>query len=668
MKSIKTFYTKYLHNSIVLCAVLALVINFIIEAVSRMSVFACLDYMTGSPMTFLYNAFMIFFTFSLAYLVRRRIFVYIMVSIFWLGTGITNGIILTNRITPFTVTDLSMLSSVISIIPVYLSTVQIVLAAAAAVVLVVALVLAFIFMPKRKQKINYKKSFVGVLIIGLALFGLTNVAVDRNWVSTYFGNLNYAYRDYGFPYCFINTWLNTGISAPQDYSAGEISGIFTADELKELSASASGANSAPASGNSEERKPNVIMLQMESFFDPTLMKNLQFSEDPVPNYRKLKEQYSEGFLTVPAIGAGTANTEFEVLSGMRVRFFGPGEYPYKSILTDETCESLAYDLKKLGYGTHAIHNHRGAFYGRNKVFPNMGFDTFTSLEYMNSVSKTPKNWAKDSVLTDEVISALKSTKSEDFVYTISVQGHGQYPTDKVIENPDVTMSGITVASEANAFEYYLQQIHEMDQFLGDLINALNKFNEPTVLVIYGDHLPGLTISNEDLVNKDVYQTQYVIWNNIGLEKQDKDLYAYQLGAEVLGQIGIHEGIMTKYHQDHMKDPDYLTNLKALQYDMLYGKGYIFGQIGQNGPYKSVDMKMGVRPIKVDKVVKIGGKYYIKGENFTPYSKVSIDGKVLDTIFLGPSVLGLLEEANPNDVSKMKVSQVEKNNEILSTTE
>ncbi len=631
--------------------------------------FACLDYMTGSPMTFIYNAFMIFFTFSLAYLVRRRIFIYIMVSIFWLGTGITNGIILSNRITPFTVTDLSMLSSVISIIPVYLSTVQIVLAAVAAVILVVALILAFIFMPKRKQKINYKKSFAGVLIIGLALFGLTNLAIDRNWVSTYFGNLNYAYRDYGFPYCFMNTWLNTGISAPQNYSAGEIAGIFTSDELKELrSEVSSGGSNASASENGGERKPNVLMLQMESFFDPTLMKNLQFSEDPVPNFRKLKEQYSSGFLTVPAIGAGTANTEFEALSGMRVRFFGPGEYPYKSILTDETCESLAYDLKKLGYGTHAIHNHRGAFYGRNKVFPNLGFDTFTSLEYMNSVSKTPKNWAKDSVLTDEIISALESTKGEDFVYTISVQGHGQYPTSKVIENPDVTVSGITVASEDNAFEYYLQQIHEMDQFLADLTDALNKLNEPTVLVIYGDHLPGLTISNEDLVNGDVYQTQYVIWNNLGLEKQDKDLYSYQIGAEVLNQIGIHEGIMTKYHQDHMKDPDYLANLKALQYDMLYGKGYIFGQIGQDGPYKPDDMKMGVRPIKVDKIVKIGGKYYIKGENFTPYSKISIDGKILDTIFLGPSVLGLLEEANPNDVSKMKVSQVEKNNEILSTTE
>ncbi|HVI39636.1 MAG TPA: LTA synthase family protein [Anaerovoracaceae bacterium] len=655
----KSFFEKYLHNSIALCVLLSFTINFIIESVSRRSVFDCLDYLTHSPMTFLYNTFLIFFTFSIAYLVKRRIFVYVMVSIFWLATGITNGVILCYRTTPFTVTDLALAESVMSIIPNYLSTVQIVLAVVAAAMIIVALVLVFIFMPKHKQKINYKKSIAGVAVLGLAMFGLTNLAISQYWVSTYFGNLNYAYRDYGFPYCFVNTWLNTGIHVPNGYSSDEILGIFTKDELKDLT-------SVPVTNNGDERRPNVIMLQLESFFDPTLMNGLTFSEDPVPNFHKLEGKYSSGFLTVPSTGgAGTANTEFEVLTGMSVRFFGPGEYPYKSVLKDETCESLAYDLKRLGYGTHAIHNHRGAFYGRNKVFPNLGFDTFTSLEYMNNVTKTPKNWAKDGVLTDEILAALKSTDSEDLVYTISVQGHGQYPTTKMIENSDVTVSGITVESDAYAFDYYLQQIHEMDKFIGELTKALANFDEPTVLVMYGDHLPGLNIESTDLVNKSVYQTRYVMWDNFGMEKQEKDIYSYQLSADVLNRIGIHEGVLTKYHQDHQKDPTYLSNLKALQYDMLYGKDYIFGEAN---PFEPTKMKMGVKEIKVENVVEIGKKYYIKGQNFTPFSKISIRDKVLDTIFLGPTVLGLLEEVKPEDVSKMKVSQVEKNNEILSTTE
>ena len=227
------------------------------------------------------------------------------------------------------------------------------------------------------------------------------------------------------------------------------------------------------------------------------------------------------------------------------------------------------------------------------------------------------------------------------------------------------MAGIKVKSDAYAFEYYLQEIHEMDEFLETLTAALEAYDEPTVLVMYGDHLPSLNIDNVDLVNKNVYQTQYVIWDNFGMEKKDQDLYSYQLSAEVLDQIGIHEGVLTKYHQDHKKDNNYLANLKAIQYDMLYGKEYIFGEIN---PFNPTDMKMGVKPIKVEKVVVIGKKYYIKGENFTPFSKISIGDNVLDTIFLGPTVLGLLEEVKPENVSKMKVSQVEKNNEILSTTE
>ena len=131
------------------------------------------------------------------------------------------------------------------------------------------------------------------------------------------------------------------------------------------------------------------------------------------------------------------------------------------------------------------------------------------------------------------------------------------------------------------------------------------------------------------------------------------------------RLGISAGMLTKYHQDHRNDKHYKENLEALSYDMLYGKEYIYG--GKN-PYKPSDMKMGVKEIKIDEIVQIGENYYIKGQNFTEFSKVSLNGKVLKTAYLGPTILALNEEVDPNDVDKMKVSQVEKNKEILSTTE
>ena len=186
-----------------------------------------------------------------------------------------------------------------------------------------------------------------------------------------------------------------------------------------------------------------------------------------------------------------------------------------------------------------------------------------------------------------------------------------------------------------------------------------------MLVVYGDHLPALDMTEEELKTGDLYKTQYVIWSNFGMQKQDEDVTTYEITSHLFKRLGITTGMMTKFHQNHEGDKDYKDKLEALSYDMLYGKYYIYG--GSN-PYKATDMRMGVKEIKIDKIVKIGEKYYIKGENFTEYSKISLDGKVLKTVYLGPEILALNEEVDPKDASKMKVSQVEKNKEILSTTE
>lgn len=618
-------------------------------------------------MTFLFNTFLIFVSFSPVYFFRRRIFYYVVASIVWLAIGITNGVLLGFRITPFTVADLWLFKDCITILPNYLSTTQIILVVAGIILLLAILVLVFIFMPKYNKKINYKKSLIGLVIIVASLTGLSNLALAAGWVSTNFANLNYAYKDYGVPYCFVNTWLNTGISAPRNYSDTAMAAIFSADELTQSDTQMVSAATANENENENENYPNIIMLQLEAFFDPALMKNVEFSADPVPNFHALKENYSSGYLTVPVIGAGTANTEFEVITGMSVRFFGPGEYPYKSVLKENTVESVCYDLKKLGYITHAIHNHRATFYCRNEVFANLGFDTFTSVEYMNNVVKTPNNWQKDDVLTGEIMAALASTENKDLVYTISVQGHGEYPKNKVYEEPAVTVSGIEDPGLINAFEYYLQQLYEMDLFIGALVSALNNFKEDTVLVLYGDHLPYLDIAASDLENRDLYQTEYVIWSNFEMEQEDKDLYSYQLTAEVMDRVAIDTGVLTKYHQNHRQEPGYLANLEALQYDMLYGKQYIYGE---ENPYPPTDLHMGVKKIEIDTIVKANGKYFVIGENFTPYSRVTIDEKLEKTVFISPTTLQIEEEAiNLEDIEKIKVSQIEKKNKsILSTTE
>ncbi|MBQ3520436.1 MAG: sulfatase-like hydrolase/transferase [Firmicutes bacterium] len=658
MEKFKSFCSR---NHVVVIFALSFLLVLIIESLGRHSPVQAVVFMVQNPLVYLANMALVFSLLSLSMLFKRRVFVITLLSIVWLALGIVNGVILSNRMTPFTVKDLSNLNEAIAIVENYFSVGTVIAFIVVVALLVLGIVVLYRKAPKKPTELNFKKDLAAVLIVFVGAFGIIQVGQKIGVLDTFFGNLAIGYADNGVCYSFVITWMDTGIDKPEEYSAQAMKDIFDKGELGDDGIYTPGKDDDTNVGDT----PNILYLQLESFFDPYLVKGLEFSQDPIPYFRSLMDEYSTGELIVPSVGAGTANVEFEVMTGISARFFGPGEYPYKSVLKEETCETTAYDLKQLGYSTHAIHNHRGAFYYRNIVFANMGFDTFTCLEYMNNVMKTPKNWAKDGILTENIMSALESTKNKDYIYTISVQGHGRYPDEQVLENPLITCDNAATEELKWNYEYYANQIYEMDLFVKELTEVLSNYDEDVILIMYGDHLPALDMTADDLKTGDLYASQYVIWDNFGMAKEDKDLTTYELNAEVMDRLGISVGMITKYQQNHKGDKNYLTNLEALGYDMLYGKRYIYGE---KNPFEVTDMKMGVKTIKVDEVVKIGDEYYIKGQNFTEYSKISLDGKILDTVYLGPTILALKEKVDPEEAVNMKVSQVEKNKEVLSTTE
>ena len=123
-----------------------------------------------------------------------------------------------------------------------------------------------------------------------------------------------------------------------------------------------------------------------------------------------------------------------------------------------------------------------------------------------------------------------------------------YPEEPELEEHEITVTGSPTASKNNQWEYYVNQIHEMDNFVKELTDRLEDYPEDVVLVMYGDHLPTMGLTVEDVDNKYLFQTQYVMWDNFGLEKKDVNLAAYQMAAEVLDRVGIHEGTVFRYHQ------------------------------------------------------------------------------------------------------------------------
>lgn len=665
----KEFMKKYLYNFYFICFISSFILNFLIESFSRHSVTAAFNFLIESPTVFAYNSLIILLTLSLVLLVRRKIALFALISTIWLAGGITNGIVLNNRVTPFTANELKLISSTFDILQKYFTKFQMGLIIVGIALAVIGIIVAFILAPKSKQKVNYKKS-LPMFVMGIVVFCfITNAVIKTEVISTYFGNIAFAYLDYGFPYCFSNTLINTGIKRPLNYTEEKVKEVFDSlnvdadsDEFDDSSLTVSTDNNLQIT---QKQAPNIIMLQLESFFDPTYMSELEFSQDPIPNFRKLKEQYSSGFLSVPSIGAGTANTEFEVISGMNLEYFGPGEYPYKTILRKTTAESIPFDLKEVGYTTHAIHNNKGTFYTRQKVFKMLGFDTFTSIEYMNIEETTPLGWAKDKYLTQSIIDALNATDTQDYIYTISVQGHGDYPETPVENHSIITLSGLENQSRLTSFEYFVNEVHEMDLFIGELINALSMVPEDTVLVMFGDHLPTLDITDEELANGDIFQTEYVIWNNFNLPKEDADVEAYQLGAHVLNQLNLHTGTLVNYHQNFQDSEDYQENLKLLQYDMLYGEQYIYDGIN---PFEPTKMEMGVKDVLITEVYNdTEGNLIVKGQNFTDYSRVRINKTAYDTTYVAPETL-IVPGYTMDESESFYIQQVTVTNHVLSTSE
>ena len=640
MQPVYAFMNRF---SLIFHALLACIINFVIEAISRHSVVAAWDYMTGTPLVFLYNAFMIFVTFSIVYLFKRRIFVRMIIGAIWVILGIANGYILLKRVTPFNAQDLKIAGDGIALINNYCNGFEVVVIAVGAVALLIWLISMWRRGGQYAGKIHHIAALIGIIVCGVLYTFVTNIAIDKRVVSTYFGNIAFAYEDYGLPYCFSASLFNTGISEPNGYTKKAMAKIDKDGELNQTAAS-----------RSSDELPNIIVVQLESYFDVANAEFFTTSEDACPNLHNLYQNYSNGYFKVPSVGAGTANTEFEVLTGMNLRYFGPGEYPYKTYSKKHPTESAATALASLGYGTHALHDNTGNFYSRANVFKNMGFDTFTSKEFMNVLQTTENGWAKDEILTQHIMEAMDTTKQEDFVFTVSVQGHGNYPETQVIENPKIKVEGIEDEALKNKWEYYVNQVYEMDQFVGDLIKAVEERNEPSVVVFYGDHLPTMGLKAEDLKSRYLYNTNYVIWDNIGLQKQDKNIPAYQLMSEVLNRLDIHSGTVFNYHQQRKGTKNYLSDLELLQYDILYGKQYVYNG---KAPITEGHMVMGIRNVSLSSIVpQLNSGYSLYGENFTKYSRVYVNGEKQKSSFLNNTRINLSEtELKDGDV--IQVGQV-----------
>lgn len=637
----------------------AFVLVLVIESLARHAFFGSILFLVQNPIAFLICVGMVTSTLLLSLFCPKRVPMLACLAFIWFVLGMTEFVLLFNRVTPLTAVDFSVFFSVLPIMDNYLKKWQIIGIIVGLILCIAGLV--FLFIRAKTRRFLWKRAVISLVSAAgaTALLIVTGFACKN--VTSNFTNLRNAYDDYGFAYCFLVSIVDRGVDKPDGYDREYVQNVLNTIPEQDVS-----------SDGQDTTRPNVILVQLESFFDVTTLEGVTYSKEPLPNLRQQTAQYPSGLLRVPVIGAGTVNSEFEVLTGMRVQDFGAAEYPFKSVLTRETCETIAYDLLKSGYRTHAIHNHQGSFYGRDEVYTHLGFEDFTSIEYFRDPEFNENSWAKDTLLTEEILELINGTTERDFVFAMSVQAHGKYPSEYQPGEDDVYVTGgIEDAESLAKLNYYLGQLYEVDQFIGELYRAVMELEEETVLVFYGDHLPSLAGDGSLVLTTDEYQTPYWIISNYDLDMSVSagvDLYAYQLFPLIMQLIGNDEGLINRFHTSRKGTDYYLEDLATLEYDILYGEKYA---LDEQYPIME-NMTMGTRPISVTSVtVQEDGLICVSGENFTPYSVVAIDGSERDTQFVDEHTLiaekGLLDDLSFSSAMEVTVRQTSRNAKTLSET-
>ncbi len=360
--------------------------------------------------------------------------------------------------------------------------------------------------------------------------------------------------------------------------------------------------SVAASASVSKEKPNIIMIMSESFWDITKLNDLKFSKDIAENTHK----YQKGQIAAPIIGGGTANSEFEALTGMSISSLSPGIIVYNAYLRTET-PSIASVLKSNGYSTTAIHPNYGWFYNRDKVYNYFGFDNFYDVDKFSLSSQCKGPYISDYALVDKIMETLNSSDKPAFIFGLSMQNHDPY-IDKYSSH-DVTVESDKLDSQQkNIVGNFAQGIYDADQSFGKLVEELKKVKKPTLVYFFGDHAPRLgslndfykvydllgtddrSAQNQNLEKLKYYTTPFAAWSNYKeIDSFSEIVSPSHLAYKVLQDAGVKypnyfnilpelEKNFPVLHQQTINTVDnnnqLIKDYRLIQYDLLFGNKYL----------------------------------------------------------------------------------------------
>lgn len=301
-------------------------------------------------------------------------------------------------------------------------------------------------------------------------------------------------------------------------------------------------NSMPETENHNsagtEKYPNVIVIMNESWWNTDNITNgsIAFEPNPMEEYDKLAENCSSGALTVNVFGGGTISSEMEFLTGLNTKYF-VGDVSIYLDMEKRKIPSIVDYFNALDYDTVAIHPYYGEFYSRNIIYPKLGFDRIVfeeDMQYKEAYSK----YISDESLVKQIIKEYEEGGNKSkFIYAVSIANHIRVLDyeNKFDENYPYPVS-VTLEKDLNQaldkYDYvnlvnYVNGIYLANDAFAQLVSYFEQDDEPVVVVMYGDHMPGFSKDTLELlgfVETDIetlkcqYSVPILMWNNFNTDK------------------------------------------------------------------------------------------------------------------------------------------------------
>lgn len=535
---------------------------------------------------------------------------------------------------PWDLAQVSEAAGVVSAAGVHIQTSMII---SAAMILVLTVISFFVY--RGRRKLHWQQRLAGFFASAAATCSLIFGVYLQPTVTQSLGITPDAwmqdryYRYYGVITGFITNLTNLEIDKPDDYSEEMVNQILDDIEAGERYTTAPlypTSYSAVTADEDIPQTPTTIYVMDESYWDVSELEEygFAFDTDVSATLHTLQNVSAHGYSYSPSFGGGTCDVEFEALTGYSVSYLPSGSKPYQQHVT-KPMFSLPNYLKTMGYQTAAVHCFWAKYWSRDTAYPNLGLDTFISLENMRGVEKVRKHYWKTGLVTDDsmadqIIQQYETMKAASdapvFLHAVTMQNHTNYNKDNYPDDERVKVlaapAGIK-SSTIGALEDFATGIRDADAMLSRLTEYFSNVDEPVILVFWGDHYNPID-SNYDVYTKSGYasdssadsrlhQTTLLMWSNYSQQEVDLGtIAAYDISPVMMDIYGLEQPLYFRFlnRQLQVADrantrgktinrdgtvSDTMTVLQQkwsdahwmLEYDLMFGKGYALDRMGMD---------------------------------------------------------------------------------------